>query len=86
MEFQTLAGLSHTLQTAAVAALIFALCTYLPTLKYKAHLAKLPLFNGSETGEKQRQTYLTSAKTLYKEGYAKVGIAPVLFQDIAKLL
>lgn len=72
MEFQTPAGLSHTLQTAAVAVLIFAVCAYLPKLNHNSQLAKIPVFGGVATGEKQRQTYLSSAKSLYSEGYQKV--------------
>ncbi|KAF3048253.1 hypothetical protein E8E12_011510 [Didymella heteroderae] len=49
------AGLAHSLQTAVIAAL----------------LAKLPLFGGPATGEKQRQTYLNSAKKIYLSGYEK---------------
>jgi hypothetical protein len=64
MEFQTIAGLAHTLQTAAVAALIFAACTYIPRLRQRAQLAKLPTISS--------ESYLKSAKELYKEGYQKV--------------
>jgi hypothetical protein len=74
MEFQNFAGLAHTLQTAAIAALIFAACAYIPKLKYRAQLAKLPVFSGANGGEKHRQGYLNSAKVLYKEGYQKVSI------------
>lgn len=72
MALQTFEGLFHTLQTAAVAVLIFAVCAYIPKFQYKAQLAKLPVFGGSGSGEKQRQTYLTSSKKLYDEGYKKV--------------
>ena len=65
-------GLTHTLQTAAVAALIFAVCALLPRLNYKSQLAKLPVFGGPASGEKQRQAYLNSAKKMYLDGYAKV--------------
>ncbi|KAF1935949.1 ent-kaurene oxidase [Clathrospora elynae] len=71
MELQTLAGLLHTLQTVAIAALIFVVCAYFPILQYRLQLARLPVFSGSETGEKQRQAYLDSAKDMYKEGYVK---------------
>lgn len=66
MGFQTLAGLAHTLQTAAIAALIFAACAYIPKLKYRSQLSKLPTL--SSVG------YLTSAKEKYMEGYQKVGL------------
>ncbi|KAH6618782.1 cytochrome P450 monooxygenase-like protein [Boeremia exigua] len=64
-------GLAHTLQTAAIAALIFVVCAFLPKLNYKSQLAKLPIFGGSSSGEKQRQAYLSSAKKMYIEGYEK---------------
>lgn len=67
-------GLVHTLQTAAVAALIFAACALLPRLNYRSQLAKLPVFGGPATGEKQRQAYLKSAKIIYFSGYEKVSI------------
>jgi hypothetical protein len=72
LPIQTLAGMAHTLQTAAIAALIFAICAFLPKLKHRAQLAKLPVFEGSTGGEKHRQGYLKSAKDLYNEGYQKV--------------
>lgn len=65
-------GLAHTLQTAAIAALIFAVCALLPKLNYKSQLARLPVFGGSAGGEKQRQAYLKSAKRMYSDGYEKV--------------
>jgi hypothetical protein len=65
-------GLAHTVQTAVVAALIFAACALLPKFNYKSQLAKLPVFGGPATGEKQRQTYLNSAKKIYFSGYEKV--------------
>src|SRR5690242_38541 len=63
---------AHTLQTAAIAALIFAACALLPKFNYRSQLAKLPVFGGSASGEKQRQAYLKSAKKMYLEGYEKV--------------
>jgi predicted transposase YbfD/YdcC len=72
MDTQTLAGMAHTLQTVAIAALIFVACAYIPKLKQRAQLAKLPVFEGSTGGEKHRQGYLKSAKDLYNEGYQKV--------------
>jgi hypothetical protein len=71
METQTFARLSHTLQTAAIAALIFAVCAYLPKLKNKSQLRRLPALSDAETGEKQRQSFLKSAKNMYPEGHAK---------------
>ncbi|KAF2622679.1 cytochrome P450 monooxygenase-like protein, partial [Macroventuria anomochaeta] len=64
-------GLAHTIQTAAIAALLFAACALLPKLNYRSHLAKLPVFGGSASGEKQRQAYLNSAKKMYLDGYEK---------------
>ena len=84
MEFQTLAGLSHTLQTTVVAILIFAGCAYLPKLNYRSQLAKLPVLGGSTTGEKQRQTYLSSAKKMYDEGYTKVNRTYLSNQTLLK--
>ena len=65
-------GLAHTLQTAAIAALIFAACALVPKLNYKSQLSKLPVFGAEASGEKQRQVYLQHAKRIYLEGYAKV--------------
>jgi hypothetical protein len=67
MEIQTLVGLAHTLQTVAIAALIFAACTFILKLRHRAQLAKLPSISGDG--------YLTSAKELYREGYQKAGPA-----------
>jgi hypothetical protein len=75
METQTLAGISHTLQTVAIATFIFAVCAYFPKLQRKAQLGRLPILSGLETGEKQRQAYLSSAKKIYEDGYAKVSEA-----------
>ncbi|KAI4626023.1 uncharacterized protein J4E87_001498 [Alternaria ethzedia] len=70
MDSQTMAQLTHTLQTVAIATLFFAVCAYVPKLKRKAQLGSLPVLGG-ETGEKHRQAYLTSAKKMYEDGYAK---------------
>jgi hypothetical protein len=64
VEFKTLTGLTHTLQTAAIAALIFAVCAYIPKLKQRSQLSKLPTISAAG--------YLTNAKKIYKEGYQKV--------------
>jgi hypothetical protein len=72
MDNQTLTQLTHTLQTAAIAALIFAICAYAPKLKRKAYLGSLPTLSGDQGGEKQRQEFLTSAKKLYQTGYTEV--------------
>jgi hypothetical protein len=62
----------HALQTAVIAALIFAVCSYLPKLNNRLRLAKLPAFNGATASKTHRQGYLTSAKAWYSEGYQKV--------------
>lgn len=72
LDFDNLTGWSHTLQTIAIASLVFAVCTFLPNLQYKAQLAKIPIFGGPGSGEKQRQSYLNSAKKIYSDGYEKV--------------
>jgi hypothetical protein len=72
MDNPMLAQLMHTLQTAAVAALIFAICAYVPKFKRKAQLGKIPTLSGLETGEKQRQAFLSSAKKMYIDGHNKV--------------
>jgi hypothetical protein len=67
MGFKTIAGLAHVLQTAAIAVLIIAVCAYIPKLKQRSQLSKLPTLSGAD--------YLTSAKEKYKEGYQKVGLS-----------
>jgi hypothetical protein len=68
---QAFGGMGLALQTAAIAALIFAVCEYFPKLKARMQLAKLPVLE-EVAGEKiSRQTYLTSARSLYSEGYQK---------------
>jgi hypothetical protein len=69
MELLTYARMAHTLQTAAMAALVFALFTYVPKLKQRIQLAKLPAFSGTTSGTKD---YLSSAKQLYADGYQRV--------------
>lgn len=72
MALQTLIQLSHLLQAAVLAALIYVLSTYLPKFNYRKQLGRLPVLEDTVSGEKQRQTYLSSAKKLYSDGYAKV--------------
>ncbi|KAH7068213.1 ent-kaurene oxidase [Paraphoma chrysanthemicola] len=69
---QIVARLWTSLPTAICAALIFALITYVPTLKFKLLLSQLPNLAGPEDREKHRQKFLSSARLLYKEGYDKV--------------
>ncbi|CAE7025952.1 hypothetical protein CFE70_003690 [Pyrenophora teres f. teres 0-1] len=76
---QMLGTLSQSLSTAAIAAFIFAVFVYLPTIQRKIHLSKLPVHNTSDnSGEKQRQEFLSSAKNIYEQGHAKVGIISIL--------
>lgn len=72
MDVQTFTGLTHTLQTVAVAALLFAACVYLPKIDQNAHVAKLPAFHKAISSETHRKEYLKSAKRMYREGYEKV--------------
>lgn len=65
-----LASLSHTLQTAAIASLVFAFLTLIPRINFAKRLRSFPAYQ-YEDGSKKRTTYLTSAKKLYLEGYAK---------------
>ncbi|PSN68834.1 ent-kaurene oxidase [Corynespora cassiicola Philippines] len=71
MEIERFAGLSHTVQTVAVATIIFAACVYLSNVNYRSQLAKLPAFGGAGGNEKHRKAYLQSAKDMYSEGYRK---------------
>jgi hypothetical protein len=66
--------LSYAFQTAAVAALILAVCALLPKLKHYSKLSKLPVLGGSASGEKQRQKFMASAKEMYMDGYTKVSL------------
>jgi hypothetical protein len=60
-------GFAHTIQTAAVAALIFAVVTYAPKLKRRAQLAKIPTFATSKGS-------VQSTRDMFQEGYRKVSI------------
>jgi lipopolysaccharide export LptBFGC system permease protein LptF len=68
MELLTYAKLAHTLQTVAMAALAFALFTYVPRLTQRIQLAKLPVF----TGPGGPKSHMDSARIIYSEGYQKV--------------
>jgi hypothetical protein len=71
MDPQTFGVSGLALQTAALAALIFAVCACIPKLRARMQLAKLPVLD-KIAGEKiSRQTYLTSPRALYNEGYQK---------------
>ncbi|KAA8619294.1 CypX Cytochrome P450 [Pyrenophora tritici-repentis] len=72
IDTQLLGTLSQSLSTAAIAAFIFAVFFYIPTIQRKIQLSKLPVHNTSgKSGEKQRQEFLSSARKIYEEGYAK---------------
>lgn len=61
--------------TVVFAALTFALITYVPRLKFKLLLSKLPNFAGPEDREKHRLKFLSSARLMYNEGYDKASKA-----------
>lgn len=71
MDPQVVAQIVRTLQTTAIAAVIFAACVLLPKLQTKAQLGKLPSAS-PDSGEKARQAFMASAKKLYRDGYHNV--------------
>ena len=71
-DFQTLGGLAHSLQTIAIATIVFAVCVSLPKLKHQAQLSRLPTLGGSGSAEEKRKGFLQSARDLYSSGYKKV--------------
>lgn len=75
MDPQIVAQIVHTLQTTAIAAVIFAACVLLPKLQNKAQLGKLPTAS-PDGGEKARQAFIASAKKLYRDGYHNVQRIP----------
>jgi hypothetical protein len=77
MELQILSGISHTLQTVAVATIIFAACVFLSQINYRTQIAKLPALVQPGNSEKKRVDYLNSAKGLYAQGYKQVSIPEV---------
>src|ERR1700709_525384 len=72
MEVQLFTGLTQTLQTVAIAALVFAACFYLQKIHHSAQIAKLPAFHNAISSETHRKEYLKSARSMYKEGCEKV--------------
>lgn len=70
-ELQLFAAISPTIQTAAIAVLVFAICAYFPQLNYKAKLAKLPAIGDDIASEKRRLLYLAGAKKDYSNGYKR---------------
>lgn len=65
LDLQAYTGLAHTMQTAAIAALVFAAVTYAPKVMRQVQLAKIPSFN-TPKGTVQ------STRNLFQEGYRKV--------------
>ena len=62
-------GITYTLQTAAIAALVFVLFTFAPKLKQQFQLAKIPALSKSKDA---RTGLLKSVKEIYIDGYKKV--------------
>jgi hypothetical protein len=77
MDLQALSGVSHTFQTVTVATIIFAACVFLSQVNYRAQIAKLPAIVQPGNREKKRIHYLSSAKSLYAQGYKQVSVADV---------
>lgn len=71
MEVQSFQGFAHSAQTLVIAALVFVACYYIPKLNFYAQVSKLPAF--SQGGEKQRTEFLKHGKSMYLQGYEKVG-------------
>lgn len=69
MELLTYAKMAHTLQTAAIAALVIVLFTFAPKLKQQFQLARIPALSKSKDA---RTGLLKSVKEIYVEGYKKV--------------
>jgi hypothetical protein len=77
MNLQALSGVSHTLQTVTVATIIFAACVFFSRINYRAQIAKLPALVQPGNREKKRIDYLSSAKSLYAQGYKQVSVAEI---------
>jgi hypothetical protein len=74
METSNLVSVTHTLQTVAIAALIFALVLCIPQINLKTQLARLPSYTYDNS--EKRKTYLSHAKKLYSDGYKQVTLHP----------
>lgn len=72
MDPKTAVGVPQFLQMTGVAVFIFAAYAIWPVIQRKWYLAKFPSMNEYGTGEKYRQTYLSSAREIYEKGYTKV--------------
>ncbi|PSN58628.1 cytochrome P450 monooxygenase-like protein [Corynespora cassiicola Philippines] len=70
MEIQYMST-AHVLKTAAIAALMWAVCAFIANVNHRSQLAKLPAFDETVNGEKKRQAYLYSARKLYLDGYER---------------
>ncbi|KAH6875624.1 cytochrome P450 monooxygenase-like protein [Alternaria rosae] len=68
MKLLTYVKITYTLQTAAIAALVFVLFTFAPKLKQQFQLAKIPALSKSKDA---RTGLLKSVKEIYIEGYKK---------------
>ncbi|EUC34673.1 hypothetical protein COCCADRAFT_35710 [Bipolaris zeicola 26-R-13] len=71
MDPKTAVGVPQFLQMTGVAVFIFAAYAIWPVIQRKWYLAKFPSMNEYGTGEKYRQTYLSSAREIYEKGYTK---------------
>lgn len=65
-----IAGLSQTLQTAAIASLVFAILVLIPQISFAKSLRNFPAYEYDDRSKK-RSTYFSQGKRLYQEGYAK---------------
>lgn len=72
MDPPTAAKALQLLQTTGIAALVFAAYALWPTMRRTLQLAKIPNMSEFGTGEKYRQTFLSSARMIYEKGYARV--------------
>ncbi|KAK3936260.1 cytochrome P450 monooxygenase [Diplogelasinospora grovesii] len=66
---------SHTFPAVSVAAVLVFILLRLtilsPKARLRAHLARLPILNGSASGEEKRKAFLETAHQLYQAGYQK---------------
>lgn len=74
MEMKTSPVIAQIVQAVTAAAITYFAYTYIIHLNYKRHLARIPRLRSQQIGsnEETRQTYLKSAKALYREGYENV--------------
>jgi hypothetical protein len=85
MELHLLSGVSQTLQTVAIATIIFSACLFLSQVNFRAQLAMAMLPAVAQPGnrEKKRLSYLHAAKGLYAQGYKQVSVSEEIDQIIA---